>query len=484
MRSSSIRSGTQTIADVIGDDTGSAQAAGYGVPGGYTPGAVGITKNGLGTLVLSAHNTYSGGTALNGGTLELGEPDAAGLATSDVTFARLAHADLVLDSGALQVGGTFANNIAAMDATDTIDLTGVTFRVGTTATYSGTTLTVSSQDGTETLTLTNPQSTLFAVVSDPNGAQNGDAAGGTRIVMLAPPSIAGTVGGQQTTAGAADTTVFSGVTITDDNLGNPTDTLTITLSGGGGTLSEGAGFTGTATLTPTGASNSYTLTGTAAAITSELDQLSFTPNAAGTPNGSVTTTFALSDTSRRQPTSCRTDAHHGDRDRLGRGAQHQQHVGAADLDQRIRREPVRGRDGERPQRGGRHQHRQHGDRHADHHAAGRHRHAERGGGFTGTRHPDPGRGIQQLYADRHGRGDHDRARTAGLHARPDRQPQRQRHHDFPAERPRRRSDGRRNTDTTSQVTDTDSPVAPTITNTSTAQTSTDESATDPFGARR
>ena len=76
-----------------------------------------------------------------------------------------------------------------------------------------------------------------------------------------------------------------------------TDTLTITLSGGnGGTLSEGANYTGPRTLTPAGASNSYTLSGTGAAITAELDQLSFTPTA-GAANTSSTTTFTLSDTS-------------------------------------------------------------------------------------------------------------------------------------------------------------------------------------------
>ena len=71
-----------------------------------------------------------------------------------------------------------------------------------------------------------------------------------------------------------------------------TDTLTTTLSGGGGTLADGIGFSG---LTSSGP-GAYALTGSATAITSELDALTFTPTA-GQPNTSATTTFTLSDQS-------------------------------------------------------------------------------------------------------------------------------------------------------------------------------------------
>jgi hypothetical protein len=68
--------------------------------------------------------------------------------------------------------------------------------------------------------------------------------------------------------------------------------LTITLGGAGGTLADGPGFSG---LTSVG-SGVYALSGTASAITSELDALVFTPKA-GSPNTSATTTFTLSDLS-------------------------------------------------------------------------------------------------------------------------------------------------------------------------------------------
>ncbi len=75
----------------------------------------------------------------------------------------------------------------------------------------------------------------------------------------------------QTTAPLETDTPFSSVTIADPNT-DTTDTLTIQLTGLGGTLADGAGFNGLITSAP----GVYTLSGTAAAITSELDALVFT----------------------------------------------------------------------------------------------------------------------------------------------------------------------------------------------------------------
>src|SRR3984957_18600421 len=100
------------------------------------------------------------------------------------------------------------------------------------------------------------------------------------------PTIAGTVSGQTTTS-EAPVKPFTHVAIGDANVG-ATDTLTITLGGAGGPLS-GTGLSA-------GAGGVYTLSGTAAAITSELDALIFTPTA-GAPNTSSKTTFTLSDLS-------------------------------------------------------------------------------------------------------------------------------------------------------------------------------------------
>ncbi len=74
--------------------------------------------------------------------------------------------------------------------------------------------------------------------------------------------------------------------ISDLNSGAVTDTLTITVSGGG-TLS-GTGLSG--------GGGTYTLDGTAAAVTSALDALVFTPTP-GQPGSSTTTIFTLTDQS-------------------------------------------------------------------------------------------------------------------------------------------------------------------------------------------
>jgi ELWxxDGT repeat protein len=104
------------------------------------------------------------------------------------------------------------------------------------------------------------------------------------------PTIAGTVSGQTTTS-EAPVRPFAHVTIGDANVG-ATDTLTITLGGKGGTLTDGTGFSSLTTVS----AGVYRLSGTAAAITSELEALLFTPTA-GAPNTTSTTTFTLSDQS-------------------------------------------------------------------------------------------------------------------------------------------------------------------------------------------
>jgi hypothetical protein len=91
---------------------------------------------------------------------------------------------------------------------------------------------------------------------------------------------------QMTTPSEAPVRPFGQVTVSDS------DTLSIIVrSGGGGTPAgtlSGTGVSGFSTV--------YSLSGTPAAITSELEALFFTPFA-GAPNTTTTTTFTLSDQS-------------------------------------------------------------------------------------------------------------------------------------------------------------------------------------------
>jgi hypothetical protein len=110
-------------------------------------------------------------------------------------------------------------------------------------------------------------------------------AGATAEILALPPVISNTVSGQSTPPGRPDTP-FASVTISDPNIAT-TDSLSIQVTGAGGTLADGAGFNGLTASAP----GVYLLSGTAAAITSELDALVFTPSA-----GSGTTNFTLTDT--------------------------------------------------------------------------------------------------------------------------------------------------------------------------------------------
>ena len=116
---------TDTIASLIADGT--------------TAGDV--EKTGGGTLILTAHNTYTGGTVLRGGTLELGNAQVAG--TGFITFASGATATLQLDGTTMPT-----NQIKGFGPGAIIDLAGVTYDAGGTATLgSGNVLSV-TENGT------------------------------------------------------------------------------------------------------------------------------------------------------------------------------------------------------------------------------------------------------------------------------------------------------------------------------------------------
>lgn len=169
--------------------------SGNGTVGGKITTATGtFTKDGMGTWTLSGLNTYSGATAVNGGTLKVGIASVVGVGgplgtNSAVTLANTAGVVLDLngyntDIGSLAGGGTSGGNVTLGSATLTVGTnntstafagvisgTGSFVKVGTgtntlsgTSTYSGNTtinvgvlaLTTSASMGnTETLTIAN-----------------------------------------------------------------------------------------------------------------------------------------------------------------------------------------------------------------------------------------------------------------------------------------------------------------------------------------
>ena len=87
---------------------------------GSLSGAGGLTKTDNGVLILSASNTYAGGTTVNGGTLQLGSSFALGASTGATTVSTAGLLDLHgfnLDLGALSGAGTIDNLSASGTST-------------------------------------------------------------------------------------------------------------------------------------------------------------------------------------------------------------------------------------------------------------------------------------------------------------------------------------------------------------------------------
>jgi autotransporter-associated beta strand protein len=165
---------TEHVFRAIDDEAGVVDN-GYAPPGGFTPGSYNLVKSGLGTLMLSADNAYSGGTILKAGTLDVAAPVAAGVGAAgfgSITFA--GKATLEIDNRALiDLFGHifFGTLINSFGKHAVLDLTGLHFHHGATATYNMATgaLFVHSGKLTYGLGLRSPHGTHFHVASDGHG---------------------------------------------------------------------------------------------------------------------------------------------------------------------------------------------------------------------------------------------------------------------------------------------------------------------------
>ncbi len=257
--------GTITAQTLAGGTKTITTAAGTSTVAGVVSGAGALTKNGAGTLTLSGNNTYTGATAINAGTLQLGAANriantsavtVAGGATFNLnnfaeTIGSLAGAGTVtLGTGTLSTGGnngttTYSGVLSGTggltkQGTGTFTLSGANAYTGATTISAGT-LQLSGGSAianTSTVTLANVAGATLDLngTSETIGALAGGGAAGGNV----------TLGAGTLTTGVATNTTYSGV-----------------ISGTGGLTKQGTGaFTLSGANTYTGATtiNAGTLT--------------------------------------------------------------------------------------------------------------------------------------------------------------------------------------------------------------------------------
>jgi fibronectin-binding autotransporter adhesin len=153
---------------------------------GVISGAGGLAKRGAGTLVLTAANSYSGGTAVAEGTIVVGDGATAG------SIAAAGNLDLA------------AASVLAFDRSDAVSFTGAVTGSGTL-----------SQRGTGTLTLSRP--TAYGgdfTLRVEGGTVNLDRAGNTLVGILGAGNTVELAGGTlQLTSDSGEETKFEGAAI-------------------------------------------------------------------------------------------------------------------------------------------------------------------------------------------------------------------------------------------------------------------------------
>ena len=158
--------GLTAIAATIADDKGAAMAASYAGAAGYTEGSIGITVAGSGTLILAGTNTYTGGTTITAGILEIAS--AANIGSGAVIFG--SGTTLQIDTAPVN-GSIFGNALTGFGTFGTIDLRGLAYVYGATATFAGTALMLTDGADTQyfTLSTTPAAGTSFIAHADGMG---------------------------------------------------------------------------------------------------------------------------------------------------------------------------------------------------------------------------------------------------------------------------------------------------------------------------
>jgi autotransporter-associated beta strand protein len=262
-------SGDGTIDDLsatsaIFTDNSSSNSTFAGIIQNSSTGSVVFTKSGTGTVILSGVNSYSGGTTVNGGTIQLGSPSALGNSA----------APLAINSGDVDLHGfnLTAGTFSGSGTVDDLTTTNVTLTVGGSAssTFSG--LLLDSGGGALSLVKTGSGTLVLANANSYDGGttiQSGTLQLGNSLTLgstTAPLVVSGgeldmhgnnAFVGSLSGSGVITDLTGTAVNFTDTSAGNSTFAGSIQSPSGEINFIK----TGTGTLTFTGA-NSYTGTTT------------------------------------------------------------------------------------------------------------------------------------------------------------------------------------------------------------------------------
>jgi autotransporter-associated beta strand protein len=218
-----------------------------------------LAKIGSGTLILSGANSYSGGTNLASGVLQVDAPSVMNGTT--ITSSAIGTGPLTLAGGTLQAGAayTIANAATISSSGGTIDANGYTFTYSGAISGSGAlTIANSTGAGSSGMVVLAGHNTYSGATTIENGATL--AAGAANALSASSAITAGT--GATLDLGSQDQTIAglsgSGKVTSASNPNFASGTAVLTIAGGGhygGTISDG-----TSVLTGLAITNSSTLT--------------------------------------------------------------------------------------------------------------------------------------------------------------------------------------------------------------------------------